>query len=200
MCNILENRVLKEYYINELFRGYVYGGSMGRKTPDEPEWNKWIHRNLSDNHCPECLKLDECWFLKEKTPKWPHHPHCHCILETIPYIDVSENCVANSAYSKFDPYLFNPEHKYPHSKEKLFNSWGYTVEDAKWLQAEVERQGLKKYINGDYSLGKLNKDGQRISIRIEIPRKNREDKVSFITGWMIYPNGSIRLTTPYGGK
>lgn len=113
---------------------------------------------------------------------------------------MSENCVANSAYSKFDSYLFNPENKYPHSKEKLFNSWGYTVEDAKWLQAEVERQGLEKYISGKYYLGKLNDKGQRISIRIEIPRKNKEDKVSFITGWMVYPNGSIRLTTPYGGK
>lgn len=31
MYNILENRVLKEYYINEFFRRYIYGGSMGRK-------------------------------------------------------------------------------------------------------------------------------------------------------------------------
>ena len=59
---------------------------------------------------------------------------------------------------------------------------------------------LEKYKNGDYVLGKLNKDGQRLSIKIEIARKDNGNKVSFITGWMVYPNGHIQLTTPYGGK
>ena len=86
------------------------------------------------------------------------------------------------------------------TKKKLFNSWGYTIGDAKWLQSEIEKQALQKYINGDYILGKLNKDGQRISIRIEIHRKDTGNMVSFVTGWMVYPNGHIQLTTPYGGK
>lgn len=46
----------------------------------------------------------------------------------------------------------------------------------------------------------LNKDGQRISIRIEIPRKNTGEMVSFTTGWSVLPNGQIKLNTPYGGK
>ena len=74
------------------------------------------------------------------------------------------------------------------------------MEDSKWLQGEIEKQGLNKYISGDYKLGKLNKEGQRISIRVEIPRKNTLETVSFITGWMVYPSGKILLTTPYGGK
>ncbi len=37
-------------------------------------WVKWVHRSLSENHCEECLKLDGCYFLKEKAPKHPHHP------------------------------------------------------------------------------------------------------------------------------
>ena len=49
-------------------------------------------------------------------------------------------------------------------------------------------------------LGKLNDKGQRISIRIEIVRKDTGSKVSFITGWMVRSNGHIQLTTPYGGK
>ena len=57
-----------------------------------------------------------------------------------------------------------------------------------------------KYLAGDYTLGKLNKDGQRISIRIEIPRKGNGKMVSFLSGWMVYSNGLLRLTTPYGGK
>ena len=65
---------------------------------------------------------------------------------------------------------------------------------------EVEKQALEKYVSGDYMLGKLNQDGQRISIRVEIPRKDKSETVSFVTGWMVYPNGNIQLTTPYGGK
>ena len=64
----------------------------------------------------------------------------------------------------------------------------------------MEKQGLEKYVAGDYVLGKLNKRGQRISIRIHIPRKDREGMASFITGWMVYPNGHIQLNTPYGGE
>jgi len=64
----------------------------------------------------------------------------------------------------------------------------------------MERQALEKYLAGDYMLGKLNKDGQRIIIRIEIPRRTGDGTVSFISGWMVYPNGHIQLTTPYGGK
>ncbi len=183
-------------FFSELFSA----GVGGEKTPAAPKWNKWIHRNLSDNHCPECLMLDSCWFQREKTPKWPHHPFCHCILEDIPYNDVLTKTTSDSAYSKFDIYLFNTEGRYSDTKKHLFESWGYTVEDGKWLQSEINKQGLEKYISGNYVLGKLNKDGQRISIRIEIPRKDKTEKVSFITGWMAYPNGHIQLTTPYGGK
>ena len=67
--------------------------------------------------------------------------------------------------------------------------------------ARIKRlKGLEKYVSGDYTLGILNKDGQRLSIRVEIPRKDRAGMVSFITGWMVYPNGQIQLTTPYGGQ
>lgn len=85
-------------------------------------------------------------------------------------------------------------------KRQLFEEWGYTVDDARRLQAEIERQAREKYISGDYILGKLDKNGQRISIRVVIPRRDRIGNVSFITGWMVYPNGKIRLTTPYEGK
>lgn len=87
-----------------------------------------------------------------------------------------------------------------HGKEKLFAEWGYTVDDARWLQAEMERQAREKYLAGEYDLGKLNDKGQRISIRIEIPRKTGDGTVSFVSGWMVYPNGRIQLITPYGGK
>ena len=110
------------------------------------------------------------------------------------------NATAYSDYSKFDPYLFNTTGIYPHKKEKLFKQWGYTVDDAKWLQAEMERQAREKYISGEYELGKLNAFGQRINIVIEIPRKDKEGTVTFVSGWMVEPNGKLKLNTPYGGK
>ena len=76
-----------------------------------------------------------------------------------------------SDYSKFDPYLFNTPGEYTHRKEVLFAQWGYTAADARWLQAEMERQAKEKYLAGDYTLGRLDKYGQRLNIRIEIPRK-----------------------------
>lgn len=77
---------------------------------------------------------------------------------------------------------------------------GYSVKDSKYLQKEIERQGLQKYINGDYVLGALNGFGQRISIRVEIENRNSGGTVSFITGWMVHANGRITLNTPYGGN
>lgn len=183
-------------FLSESFSAGVWG----KEPPSAPKWNKWVHRNLSDNHCPECLMLDGCWFQREKTPKWPHHPFCHCVLEDIPYNDILTKTSSDSAYSKFDVYLFNTEGKYSDTKKHLFEGWGYTVEDGKWLQKEIEKQGLENYISGNYEIGLLDKYGQRISIRIEIPRKDKTEKVSFITGWMARSDGHIQLSTPYGGK
>ncbi len=154
---------------------------------------------MRKNHCPECLKLNECWFEKEKTPKWPHHLFCHCVLENLSCDDVFMKSSADSAYSKFNPYLFDVNGVYGHGKDKLFESWGYSVMDSEYLKSEIEKQGLEKYISGEYVLGKLNDKGQRISITIEIKRKDNNAMVKFLSGWMVYPNGHIQLTTPYGG-
>lgn len=163
-------------------------------------WVRWIHQTQGKTHCPTCLKLNECWFYKKKAPKAPQHFLCHC--ETVPmaYSEVVDNATSAAPYSKFDPYLFNVNNKYSHSKQAMFESWGYSVADSKWLQTEIEKQGLEKYVSGDYQLGRLNDQGQRISIRVEIPNRTDGSDVSFITGWMVRPNGQITLNTPYGGK
>jgi len=64
----------------------------------------------------------------------------------------------------------------------------------------MERQAREKYFAGDYTLGRLDIRGQRISIRITLQRKDGTGSVSFLTGWMILPNGQLKLNTPYGGK
>ena len=180
-------------YLSETIKAAVWGDSLFAS----PIWFEWIHHNLSDKHCEECLKLDMCWFAEGKLPNNPHHLHCHCKLKEKPYNEVAE---AIAAYSKFNPYLFNVGNKYIHQKQVLFEKWGYGVEDSKYLQSEIEKQGLLKYLSGEYSIGNLNSQGQRINIRVEIPNKRHGGKVSFVTGWMVHPNGKITLNTPYGGK
>ena len=97
-------------------------------------------------------------------------------------------------------YLFDPKNFYKHGKNKAFESWGYTISDSEWLQNEIEKQGKQQYLLGNYELGVLNMRGQRISIRVTIPRKKGTGEVSFVTGWMVNPGREIKLNTPYGGK
>ena len=176
------------------------GTLLVRKSRETPHWVKWVHEIAGTFHCFECIKLDGCWFIWENAPVCPRHENCHCRLEAVDYLVVAANAETYSDFGKFDPYLFNTQGRHPHGKDKLFNEWGYTVDDARWLQAEIEKQALEKYLAGDYILGKLNREGQRISIRIAIPRRDGMGYASFVTGWMVDPNGKLRLSTPYGGK
>ena len=50
----------------------------------------------------------------------------------------------------------------------------------------MEKRGLEKYVAGEYILSKLNENGQRINIVIEIQRKDKAEMVSFVSGWMVY--------------
>ncbi len=168
-----------------------------KSIPESLSWVQWTHHSEGKTHCEECLMLDGCWFLEGNAPPCPHHPFCHCTLESIDYAIVLANATANSSRSKFDVYLFNTEGKYKDDKADLFRLWGYSAEDIPWMKAEWERQALEKYISGDYKLNLLDKWGQRINIRIEIPRKDTGEMVSFMSGWMVYPNGKIQLATPY---
>ena len=167
------------------------GAILVRKSADFPDWVQWTHHSEGKTHCEECLTLDGCFFTEDAHPPCPHHPYCHCTLEPIDYALVLRNAAAHSDYSKFDPYLFNTTGTYPHTKEKLF---------AKWLQTEMQLQAIAKYTSGEYEIGMLNKYGQRIDIIIEIPRKDTNEIVTFISGWMVEPDGKLKLNTPYGGK
>lgn len=164
------------------------------------KWLVWKHETIGITHCSSCLSLNGCWFVSYKMPPMPLHEKCHCSTTAIPTSYVNKSAFATSAYTKYDPYLFDPHTIYNHGKNKLFESWGYSVSDATWLQNEIEQQCRAQYLLGNYELGVLNSHGQRISIRVTLPRKGGSDKVSFLTGWLIQPGGEIKLTTPYGGK
>lgn len=164
------------------------------------KWLVWKHKTIGTTHCRSCLSLDGCWFISYKMPSIPLHEKCHCFTATVPTSYVNENAYAISAYAKYNPYLFDPHAVYNHGKNMLFESWGYSISDATWLQNEIEQQCREQYLLGNYELGKLNNHGQRISIRVTLPKKDGTEKVSFLTGWLIQSDGEIKLTTPYGGK
>lgn len=139
-------------------------------------------------------------FAKNNMPRLPQHEYCHCMALPKSALAVQRQAEAVCAYEKFSRYALDPTNSGNKGKAAMFESWGYTAVDSGWLVAEYERQALEKYIAGEYMLGVLNMHGQRISIQVTLSRKNGIGTVTFTTGWMVEPNGRIRLVTPYGGK
>ena len=175
-------------------------------------WVKWLHdgtKPANNNfertlnavvgtilpiHCARCLNLNGCCFVKTKAPAIPLHEKCHCKLIDITLITPKITC----PIEKFTKYIFDGSKS--KGKKELFESWGYSIIDSENLVREFTRLAKLKYQCGEYSLGNLDAYGQRISIIITLPKKNGMGEVSFVSGWMVYPNGEIVLTTPYGGK
>lgn len=48
----------------------------------------------------------------------------------MPYERVMKEAAAECRYSKFDPYLFDPEETYKHKKGDMFKDWGYSIKDS----------------------------------------------------------------------
>ena len=105
---------------------------------------------------------------------------------------------AECPIEKIRDYIFSDLKS--NGKKELFESWGYSIINSQYLQQEFIKQAKLAYSVGEYELGKLDKYGQRINVIIKLKRKNTNEYVSFVSGWMVYPNGKIALTTPYGGK
>lgn len=143
-------------------------------------------------HCAMCLNLNGCCFVVDKCPPKPLHPNCHCYTIDIPSITAKSKC----PIEKFTKYIFAEGN----NKKQLFELWGYDIIDSQYLQQEFIKQAKLAYSVGNYELGKLDKHGQRINIEIKLKRKDKDGYVTFRSGWMVYPNGRIVLTTPYGGK
>ena len=70
--------------------------------------------------------------------------------------------------------------------------------DSEWMVEETQRQAREKYIAGDYTLGPLDKHGQRNHIQMTIPDRITGEPKVFRTAWMAGPNGKLVLVTPYG--
>ena len=100
---------------------------------------------------------------------------------------------------KFADYIF--KEGATHGKNVVYKALGYGKSDSEYLASLYREQAIKKYRAGDFTLGKLDQYGQRINIEIELKGKGAySDKISYFkSGWMINPDGSISLNTPFAG-
>ena len=76
---------------------------------------------------------------------------------------------------------------------------GYDIIASQQLLEEYCRQAKEKYANGDFTLHELKDYGQIINITITLPNKKYGGYVKIKSGWIMYPDGEIKLTTVFAG-
>lgn len=160
----------------------------------EDDWIEWIAQ--PNDWQDSCDKFNGCYFIVKQMPKYPQHPNCQCKLQKIakPIPNITANAVAD--IRKFTEYLFSD--KYNNGKKELFENWGHTKKDSEFLQQYYISQALQKYCNGDYTFKGLGQYYAKIELTIELSVKN--GKIQKIkTGWILYPKGEIKLSTPFTG-
>lgn len=182
-----------EIFDKDLWIQFIHEGLLPAYTNEKKKAN--IEKAKLSNHCAICRNVNGCCFPKNNKPKYPLHPNCHCFIIDIPKPNITAEC----SIDKFEGYIFAPKHE-DNGKIQMYKKWGFDITDSIDLVDELERQAKEKYSNGDFILGKLNEYGQRISVITELERKDGKGKVTFLTGWLVYPDGNIQNTTPYGGK
>lgn len=122
----------------------------------------------------------------------PLHPNCHCYTKDIGQIDASASCKEDKIQ-----YAFTFREK--DDKSGIFTNLGYSIKDREFLRKEFINQGKQQYECGEYELRELKIYGQTIRIVVTLQDRMTGETVSFYTGWMVEPNGNVRLTTPFCG-
>lgn len=163
-------------------------------VPLKPEWfRNFIQVLLSFLGCCRiCTNLDGCYFVDSNAPHLPLHEYCHCEKKIISSSLVRGKAVASMPIEKITKYIFG-EKGSKNGKTEIFNSFGFTIDDAEYLNLEFQNQALKNYLNGNYNLENLDEFGQRLAIPINL------NGHLFYSGWIVEPEGKIRNTTPFGG-
>jgi hypothetical protein len=100
---------------------------------------------------------------------------------------------------KFSDYIFKPGAT--HGKDHVFRSFGYGPEHSTQLANEFTRQATARYAARDFVLGHADQYGQRITIPIDlVGQGSAEGRIArILSGWMIRPDGSLTLNTPFTG-
>ena len=101
---------------------------------------------------------------------------------------------------KFTEYIFK-DGAAP-GKDVVYKNLGYSMENSEALTKNYIEQAMTKYKNGQYKInGEPTQYGQKINIEIELPGiGDAAGNTSYLkSGWMIRPDGSITLNTPFSG-
>lgn len=162
--------------------------------PNKPNWLREIMRNIMafQSHCLNCTSLDGCYMQDINKPPMPLHNNCDCKKKKIDYEKVKLKAKSECAIEKFTKYVFKNDHD-SKGKNRIFYDLGYSVNDAEFLKNEYCKQALSQYLLGNYVLKNLDSRGQRLAIPIVL------NGCKFYSGWMLYPEGRIKNTTPFGG-
>ena len=162
--------------------------------PNKPEWFRMLLKSIMAffGHCLNYSALDGCYLVTRNMPEQPLHLHCHCKKKDIPLSVVKKNANAECDIRKFTEYIFADKHA-SKGKNQIFYDLGFDINDAFYLQREYEKQALIQYLDGNYILKDLDLRGQRLAILVTFNGK------SFYSGWLLYPEGIIKNTTPFGG-
>lgn len=170
-------------------------------------WIRWVHSGTNpattnaektanivigviSSHCARCLNLNGCCFPENNMPPLPLHPNCHCFKEYILTPVPNKSAFAICPLEKIKNYIFVKK-----GKKDFFENNGYDIFKSEQMKNEIERQAAEKYCNNEFELGVLSEHGQRITILIELSLFG-EKPLTFLTGWMVYPDGKIMNTTP----
>ncbi len=100
---------------------------------------------------------------------------------------------------KFSDYIFNDA--YDDGKKAIFESYGYGKNNSDELASLYQKQAYEQFNAGKYVSKGNNGYGEVISIEINVPGIGNASGNSgiFKTGWLINPDGTIKLTTPFAG-
>lgn len=170
---------------------WVHEGTKPAYTIAEKQ--EYVNMNKTNSHCATCLNLNGCHFPENNMPDQPVHPNCHCIKKYINEPIPNKTAFAKCPIEKFTHWAFAND-----AKKRFFEINGYDIMDSESLKEEYERQAVQKYAEGNFVLGKLDGYGQRITIHLELVRRYgwTKDPFTLNSGWLVYPDGKIQLTTP----
>jgi len=100
------------------------------------------------------------------------------------------------AIRTFTDYLFKPGAT--HGKDAIFRSLGIGPEDRSVVD-DFFRQASQRYSARDFVMGLADQYGQRINVPIDLHGPTGQS-ATIMTAWMVKPDGSLSLSSPYTGR
>ncbi len=175
-------------------------------TLDDFSYESGVPDKVGD-HCQKCVTVNQCYFKNEKDKKPEefdysntdisrfeqglYHPNCEC--KKLGYATPMSAEIKIRMDNRMD-YLFD-------KKNGLIKAWGYLDSDKKELEKIIVEQSKNNYASGNYSIYKHDKYGFAITIYLTIPGKGIKLGRFYKrkSGYIVYPNKTLRNTTPIGG-